>query len=143
MGLFMGSLFFWKHFLKNLFLFVILERRREGERVGEEHQPGPAFHTLPDWESNGQPLRLWDDTQLNEPHWLGLLLLILLQYHAILIHMSLWCSFIGAQCHTSNFILSQYCWGYPGFFVVPYKIFYYYSSAKYAVSILTGIVFSL
>ena len=63
------------------YLFIFIERRREGEREGEKHQcvrdtsisrdlacnPG----TCPDWESNWWPFSSQAGTQSTEPHHPG------------------------------------------------------------------------
>ena len=72
-------------FFKFLFIYLILERGREGERKGEKHQcvvasPVPSTGDLacnpgmcPDWESNQWPFGSQARTQSTEPHQPGLL----------------------------------------------------------------------
>ena len=76
-----------KHFvffsLKD-FIYLCLERGREGEREGEKHQCVVASHTpptgdlacnpgmCPDWESNQRPFGSQAGTQSTEPHQPGL-----------------------------------------------------------------------
>ena len=71
-------------FIKILFIYLFLERRREGGREGEKHvcvvaslahrtgdlalNPGMS----PDWESNRWPFGLQAGTQFTEPHQPGL-----------------------------------------------------------------------
>ena len=65
------------------FIYLFLERRREGEWEGEKHQCVVAPHTpragdlahnpgtYPDWEWNRRPLDLQAGTQSTEPHQPG------------------------------------------------------------------------
>ena len=73
------SFFFFK-----IFIYLFLERGREGGREGEEHQCVVASHVppngglahnpgmYPDWESNQQPFGSQAHTQSTELHQLGL-----------------------------------------------------------------------
>ena len=71
------------YFLKKIFIYLFLEREREGEREGEKqcvvasrmpptgdmaHNPGMC----PDWESNQRPFGSQADAQSTEPHQPGL-----------------------------------------------------------------------
>ena len=68
----------------NIFIYLFLERGREGEREGEKHQCAVASHVpphgdlarnpgvYPDWESNQQHFGLKAGTQSTEPHQPGL-----------------------------------------------------------------------
>ena len=68
----------------NFLIFILREKGREGERVGEKHQCVVAFHTpptgdpaynpgmCPDWESNWQPFGSQASAQSTEPHQPGL-----------------------------------------------------------------------
>ena len=70
------------NFLKDFYLFIFRERRREGEREVEKHQCVVASHmpptgdlnagVCPDWESNRQTFGSQDSTQSTEPHQPGL-----------------------------------------------------------------------
>ena len=76
------------NFLKD-FIYLFLERGREGEREGEKHQCEVAFHMpltgdlahnpgmCPDWESNLRPFGSQAGAQSTEPHHLGLNIIIL------------------------------------------------------------------
>ena len=67
-------------FVIYLFIYLFLERGREGEKEEEKHQCVIASHMLPtgdlacnpgmcpDWESNWQPFGSQADTQSTEPH---------------------------------------------------------------------------
>ena len=71
-------------FFKKDFIYLFLERGREGVREGEKHQCVVASHTpptgdlacnpgmCPDWESNWQPFGLQAASQSTEPHQPGL-----------------------------------------------------------------------
>ena len=66
------------------FIYLFLERGREGEREGEKHQPVVASHVpptgdlawnpgmCPDWELNQQPFGSQAGAQSIESHQLGL-----------------------------------------------------------------------
>ena len=66
------------------FIYLFLERGREGEREGEKHQCVAASHAprigdlaynpgmCPDWESNQQPFGSQTGTQSTELHQQGL-----------------------------------------------------------------------
>ena len=68
-----------------LFIYLFLERGREGDREGEKHQCVVASHApptgdlarnpgiFPDWESNLRPFGSQASTQPTEPHQPGLL----------------------------------------------------------------------
>ena len=75
--------FFFFPFFKD-FIYLFLEKRREGEREGEKQQCVVASHALPsgdpacnpgmcpDWESNQKPFGSQASTQSTEPHQAGL-----------------------------------------------------------------------
>ena len=73
-------LYFKVYFFKD-FIFIIKERRREGEREGEKHQCVVASHTpsvgahnpgmCPTWESNQQLFDSQAHAQSIELHQLG------------------------------------------------------------------------
>ena len=79
-------------FKKRFYLFILRERRREGEREREKHQCVVASHVpptdeqarnpgmCPDWESNQQPFGSQAGTQSTEPHQPGLFLWFSLSY---------------------------------------------------------------
>ena len=64
----------------NFLIFILREKGREGERVGEKHQCVVASHMpptrdldhnpgmCPDWESNWQPFGSQASAQSTEPH---------------------------------------------------------------------------
>ena len=72
------------YFLKD-FIYLFLERGREGEREEEKHQyvvascPAPTGDLVrnpgmcPDWESNRPPFGFQSGTQSTEPHQPGLM----------------------------------------------------------------------
>ena len=74
----------WGFFFFKDFIYLFLERGREGEREGEKHQCVVASHTpptgglahnldkCPHWELNQRPLGLQAGTQSTEPHQPGL-----------------------------------------------------------------------
>ena len=69
--------------IKILFIYLFLERGREGEREGEKHQCVVASHTpptgdlahnpgmCPDWELNWRPFGSQASAQSTEPHQPG------------------------------------------------------------------------
>ena len=76
-------------FFKKYFIYLFLEREREGEREGNKHQcvvaslappTGDLAHNTgmcPDWELNQQPLDSQSNAQSTEPHQPGLCLPII------------------------------------------------------------------
>ena len=74
----MSYTFFFKDFI-----YLFLEKGREGEREGEKHQCVIASHVFPfgdlapkpgmcpDWESNQSPFGFQTGTQSTEPHQPG------------------------------------------------------------------------
>ena len=70
-------------FKKDFYLFILSERRKEGEGEGEKHQYVVASHapstrnlacnpgTCPDWESNQRPFGSQAGTQSTETHQPG------------------------------------------------------------------------
>ena len=74
------------NFFLSFFIYVLLERGREGEREEERHQCAIASHVsrtedlvhnpgmCPDWESNQRPFDSQAGTQSTEPHQPGLFL---------------------------------------------------------------------
>ena len=72
------------YFILKDFIYLFLQRGKEGEREGEKHQcvaashmapPGDLAHNpgmRPDWELNQQPFGLQAGTQSTEPYQPGL-----------------------------------------------------------------------
>ena len=77
------DLILFSQLFKKDFIYLFLERGREGEREGEKHQCVVTSHMpptgdlacnpgmCPDWESNGQPFGSQAGTQSTEPHQPG------------------------------------------------------------------------
>ena len=82
--LFMNPIQVFILFYLKKFIYLFLERGREGEKEGEKHQSVVASHeplvgdlarnpgTCPDWESHQLPFGLQASTESTEPHQPGI-----------------------------------------------------------------------